>query len=397
MTGTVVASGPHPTFAPTVSGAPYLGESWTSSPGVWSGEGPVSVVAHQWERCNFSCVPIVGATSRTYRTTKADGGHRLRIVVTVADATGRTSAASATSEPIEVRTPVVVSPPELSGSAVLGGRLTVSRGAWFSPIGKVSYRYSWMRCSDPVPVSCDLIDGANGSSYTVTRADVGSWLRVRIDATNPDGTTPAVTPLSAQVRLRPPVNVSGPTITGVPRNGYQLTGSPGEWTSDAGPLRYRYQWERCAGTPVRCETIVGAQQATYVVTRADERWTLRLLVQAKNNDADAIAFSNLTETVELFGPVMLTEPRLVGTPQLGQQMRVDPGTWTSAAGPLRYRYAWARVQPDSDQMTYIPGAQSATYRPTSTDVGYRLRVFVTVDNDDGVKQQASDISTLVLR
>ena len=200
-----------------------------------------------------------------------------------------------------------------------------------------------------------------------------------------------------QVRLRPPVNTGAPTITGVPRNGYQLTGSPGEWTSAAGPMRYRYQWERCTGDPVRCETIAGATRPTYVVTPADERWRLRLVVRARNDDADAIAFSDVTDTVVLYRPVMLTEPHLVGTPRVGQQMRVDPGTWTSAAGPLRYRYQWARVQPDNDQVTYIPGAKSATYQPTAGDVGFRLRVFVLVDNDDGFERRPSDISTIVRR
>ena len=397
QTGTVVTTGPRSVDRPVITGNPYVAQTWSATPGVWSGEGRVTIAAYQWERCGVSCAAIPGATGRTYKTTKADGGSRLRVVVTASNSTGRATAASDTSAPIEARTPVVVSPPTVSGLAVLGGKLTANRGTWFSPIGNLSFGYVWMRCSDAVPVHCDLIPGATSTTYTVTRADVGYWIRMRVDASNPDGTTPAVTPLTAQVKLRPPINVSGPVVTGVPRNGYQLSGTTGEWTSAAGPLRYRYQWERCAGDPLRCETIAGATQSTYVVTTADERWTLRLVVQARNDDADAVAFSNVTDTVVLHRPVMLTAPRVLGTPRVGQQMQVDPGTWTSAAGPLRYRYRWGRVQPDSDRMEYISGATSATYKPTKEDVGFRLRVFVTVDNMDGWEQRPTDISAVVQR
>ena len=298
MTGTVVAAGPRAVYQPSVSGTPYLGEVWTSTPGTWSGDGRITVTAHQWERCSSSCVPIPGATSRTYRTTKADGGRRLRIVVTVADATGSASATSEESATIEVRTPTVVSPPTLSGSAGVGGKLTLDRGAWFSPIGNISYRYNWMRCSDPVPVRCDLIDGANGSSYTVTRADVGSWLRVRVDATNRDGTTSAVTPLTTQVTLRPPTVVSPPTLSGSAGVGGKLTLDRGAWFSPIGNISYRYNWMRCSDpVPVRCDLIDGANGSSYTVTRADVGSWLRVRVDATNRDGTTSAVTPLTTQV----------------------------------------------------------------------------------------------------
>jgi hypothetical protein len=72
-------------------------------------------------------------------------------------------------------------------------------------------------------------------------------------------------------------------------------------------------------------------------------------------------------------------PTVSGSPNVGQTLTADPGTW-SAAGAA-YTYQWlADGKP-------ISGATSSTYVPKSTDVGKRVAVRVTAVKDgfyDGV-------------
>lgn len=73
--------------------------------------------------------------------------------------------------------------PSIGGSPLAGGRLTASPGGWS---GNPTFSYSWQRCDGS---ACSPIDGATGSSYTPTAADIGKTLRVVVTATNADGST----------------------------------------------------------------------------------------------------------------------------------------------------------------------------------------------------------------
>lgn len=300
-TGVVIHAGPFNVVEPAVYGTVNVGNELESYPGVWSGTGRVRV-AYQWQRCRpvgteLTCTDIPKATGRTYDVVIADGGAAIRLAVTATDSTGSTTALSAPTVIIVTRPPVVVSPPTISGNPIVGTWLTAQRGTWFSPVGKASYRYEWMRCSDAVPTRCTAIDGATGLRYKVTRADVGFWLRMRVDARNAEGTTPMVTPLTYQVVLTPPENVSLPTITGAPRVGTKLVGSQGTWFSADGTLDYQYQWVRMDPVVERGEWIPGATGRNYTPTRADAGYRLRLLVIVDNHSGETGRASVITTAV----------------------------------------------------------------------------------------------------
>jgi hypothetical protein len=67
--------------APSIVAQPRYGSTATAAPGAWTGRwGPDGItVAYQWRR---NGQPIAGATSRTYRATKADVGELLAVAVT---------------------------------------------------------------------------------------------------------------------------------------------------------------------------------------------------------------------------------------------------------------------------------------------------------------------------
>jgi hypothetical protein len=98
--------GPTNTRRPAViGGTDQEGTTLTADPGGWAG---ATGLAYQWLRCDASgnnCVPIPGATGRTYVVTAADIGHRLRVAVTATGPAGSRTERSPARGPIRGRGP----------------------------------------------------------------------------------------------------------------------------------------------------------------------------------------------------------------------------------------------------------------------------------------------------
>jgi hypothetical protein len=71
--------------SPAISGDVAVGGTAISSPGDWSGQGPITY-AYQWQDCSPACASIPGATSSTYTPAPADLGGRLVVIVTASNA-----------------------------------------------------------------------------------------------------------------------------------------------------------------------------------------------------------------------------------------------------------------------------------------------------------------------
>ena len=86
--------------------------------------------------------------------------------------------------------PKITSAPSITGSAVVGVRMTVSDGEWSgSPI---AYGYQWERC-DSSGEGCTPIAGATNANYKPTVADAWHTLVVAVSATNGAGSVSATT------------------------------------------------------------------------------------------------------------------------------------------------------------------------------------------------------------
>ncbi|MCZ4497512.1 MAG: domain containing protein [Marmoricola sp.] len=64
-----------------------------------------------------------------------------------------------------------------------------------------------------------------------------------------------------------------------------------------------------------------------------------------------------------------TAPSVVGSPQVGEQLKLTPGTWTRSGATYTYQWLSGGV--------LVPGATRATYTPSAAQVGHTVSVRVT--------------------
>src|SRR5712692_9724060 len=194
-------------------------------------------------------------------------------------------------------TPSNTSPPTITGTPQKGQTLTAHHGTW-SGTTPISYAYQWRRC-DNVGGSCADIDNAKSQTYTATSVDVGNTLRVRVTATNAEGSSSASSNATAVIKPAPnnaPVNTSPPTISGSAGVGQALTAANGTW-SGATPMSFAYQWRRCDQNGANCADISGANSQSYTLVSVDQGNTLRVVVTAKNSAGSSPATSVPTAVV----------------------------------------------------------------------------------------------------
>ena len=83
-----------------------------------------------------------------------------------------------------------------------------------------------------------------------------------------------------------------------------------------------------------------------------------------------------------YAPTNSAAPTISGTPQVGQTLTANPGTWNSQTTPT-YTYQWQRCDSAGNNCASIPGATAQTYTVQSADVNSTLRVVVTATNSSG--------------
>lgn len=305
--GAQAQAAPTNTSPPTVSGTAAKGQTLAAGTGSWTGTAPISF-AFQWRRCDSAganCSSIAGATNTTYVLQSADVGSRMRVLVTASNAEGTASALSdATAVVAAGGAPKFTSEPRISGSPLVGQRLSASNGSWTGD-QPLTFAYQWVRCGadggKPDGSNCANIAGATSTSYVLTSAEVGSRIRVRVTATNSSGSQTAASNPTATVKTNAPVNSKGPSVSGSMVEGQTVTVNPGTW-SGATPITYSYQWLRCNSAGGSCAAIAGATAGTYKLTSSDVGHKIRVNVTARNSGGSKTVMSGESAIVQPSGP-----------------------------------------------------------------------------------------------
>jgi len=273
--------------------------------------------------------------------------------------------------------PVNAAPPTVSGTAREGSTLTASSGSWGGTT-PISYAYRWQRCNSS-GASCGGISGATSPTYRLAAGDVGHTIRVRVTATNSDGSAQAFSSPTGVVAAAgaAPAPTSQPTPRGSPIEGNTLTASNGSW-SGTRPSSFKYQWQRCTTS---CSDIPGATARTYKLVADDVGKRMRYQLVALSSAGSGSIYSNQSGIVASKGtpPVNQTAPVIIGNATVGQQLTVSTGVWTGA-DPGGFTYAWDRC---AATCTAIPGAVASSYVVQQADAAQGLRARVTAKNAVG--------------
>ncbi len=263
--------------------------------------------------------------------------------------------------------------PTITGTAAVGTTLSAANGTWFPLLssGGISVTRQWLRDGNP-------ISGATGTTYTLTNADAGAAIAVRIIASRDGMQEQAVSAPTAPVTGGTTVSVTSvtaPAISGSAVIGSTLTADTGVWQPSSATVAR--QWLR-NGNPIS-----GATGTTYVVTASDAGATisLRVTASAPGHTSTTVTSAGVTVGSVVSPPTVVTAPRVSGTTRVGGMLTASPGTWS--ATPTATSYAWLR------NGSPIDGATAATYRPTRADVGRSLSARVTVTTPGGTASAGS--------
>ncbi|MDA0181890.1 S8 family serine peptidase [Solirubrobacter phytolaccae] len=379
-TATVVSDGPVSTSAPAISGTARRGSVLTATAGTWG--GATNAITYQWQRSSdgVTWTAIAGADRADYELAGADVGFTVRVLVTATNPDGSSNRASAASATVVASPPVNVVNPTATGAAVRATTLSASTGSW-TGTGN-NYAMQWQR--DPGTGFVD-IQGATGMAYTLTVADVGSRIRVRVTASNADATVSAVSIGSAVVLAGPPLSQVAPTLSGTPKRAYTLTSTPGQWLGIEND--YAYQWQRRATVSDPWTNIAGATGTAYQLDSADIGAQVRLVITASNADGSAAAATAPTAVVTASPPLNIALPTVIGIMKVGYELTASRGNWMPS-GPA-VEYAWQRDGVD------IPGATGVNYTVQTADIGTQVRLKVTATNVDGRVSAVSAAGSVV--
>ena len=190
--------------------------------------------------------------------------------------------------------PVNSAKPTISGSPIVGATLSATAGTW-SGTAPISYKYQWVRCTSSTTTACTTLAGAT-DAYTPVAADAGSYLRVRVTATNTKATVVALSNPTAAITVAKtkPTLVTEPKILGTARIGSTLTATPGTWTG-AAPITFTFEWAICAPGSNTCY-YNGAKGSTFTVPASVAVGSrVVVVVSAKNPVGTGFGQSRATE------------------------------------------------------------------------------------------------------
>jgi hypothetical protein len=112
----------------------------------------------------------------------------------------------------------------------------------------------------------------------------------------------------------------------------------------------------------------------------------------------AALLSNESLAAPTAAPNNVTEPRISGTPRVGQVLRTSRGTWTGTA-PLTYEFRWFRCEgrgaADASDCARISNAADNTYLLREGDAGFRIRSQVVASNAEGQDTATSNPTGVV--
>jgi hypothetical protein len=332
------------------------------------------------------------------------------------------SACTAYDMTVNSRGPWADSRPTVTGSPAVGGVLTGSNGVWAPPAPTVDRR--WVRC-DASGAGCTDIPGATGPTYTVTDADLGHTLRLRILATDAEATH-----TSESAFVEPyipfedrPAESHGPgdrvhngifvrnsveSRCGAPTSAPAILMAASTFLYDVVPVGSLLNEPVCLSARTNPACVNGVTPSIYdpvfapasgiAANYAGNSGVPFALAASVSTPLPAAQSREVVVSQGALGPCgaygltlgadapfATARPSLSGTAAEGATLTAAAGTWS---GTPAIGFSWLRCDAGGAGCVPVPGATAATYALTAADAGARMRVRVTATQGRSVSSDS---------
>jgi len=346
---------PHQILTPTpiVSGSFKVGSILAVDSGVWE---TGSALSYQWLRNGQI---IEGATANSYLLSSEDYLQQISVKV-LGSLAGYASATQISDSTVVIPGSLDgradIPRPILTGTPSIGSLLTVSPNT-----SGTTVQYRWLRNG--------LETGQVGNSYTLTFADLGTYISVRATYSKLGYDDFSATSAALQVATTIPNTACAasldksawltspggqPLISGSSAFGSKLSGITGSWTSGTKFCSYWYS---------NGNAIAGAMGFSYKSQSSDIGQQIQYVVIGTDKSGKSVLRYSQPITVTKASFTSAKLPKITGVGKVGVKLSGSVTNWTAG---VTYSYQWLR------NGNPINGAQSSTYVPTADDLGTTL-------------------------
>ncbi len=282
--------------------------------------------------------------------------------------------------------------PTISGTVQVGETLTADTSDISDDDGltNVSHSYQWV--ANDGSSDADIAN-ATESTYTLTSAEAGQTIKVRVSFTDDRGNaesltsaaTEAVSATSQQQANSPATGA--PTIGGTAQVGETLTADISSIADEDGldNATFAYQWQADGSD------IVEATASSYTLTDADEGKAISVTVSFTDDAGNAESLTSAaTDAVAARPNTPATGlPTISGTAQVGETLTVDVSGIGDADGltNVSYSYQWQADGAD------ISGATASTYTLVDADEDRAISITVSFTDDAGNNETLTSAAT----
>lgn len=288
------------TAVPTIDDTtPTVGQTLDATDGTWS-DTPTATFAYLWETStngtDWDPATGAGATTSQYQVAVADYNHVIRVRVTASNAVaplGEQVFSTATSAVAGIA-PANTAVPTFGGTEEVGSTLTMTSAGTWTGTPTPTLSRNWQR-ADFGDTNWADIGGATATTYVLTPADDGKIIRLRVHATNAEGSDDAFSDPTGAIAGEAAANTAAPVLSGTELVGELLSVTDGTWTGTPTPA-LTYRWERSPdGTS--WSPIGGETAATYTLVGADSGNQVRAVVVGTNPFGAVDGPSNATGVI----------------------------------------------------------------------------------------------------
>ena len=392
-----------PTGLPAISGTPQVDQTLTTSTSdIDDSDGLTNVsYRYQWTAGGSD---INGATGSSHTLTYSEQGQTIQVRVTFTDDADNEEILTSVATEAVAAAPnrEATGAPTISGTPQVDQTLTADTAniADQDGLSGVSYTYQWIAGGSD-------IDGATGSSYTLTASEQGQTIQVKVsftdDRDNPETLTSAATATVASRSDKPVAGEEAPVWSAdmlvVEYTSVSIGAVSADLFSNVGGsagLHIKSLWSYTLNRDLRLafeEGVPGAADLTLQVGdlklpfpagssgQSSFKWTD---VDVDWEDGQTIS-ARIVPTSATVTPQPNTPatgaPTITGAAQVDETLTADVSSIADSDGLTNVSYSYQWVRNDGTNDADIAGETASTYTPVSADVGKAIKVRVSFTDD----------------